>query len=180
MFLSNVDDSIKQPEEKISYQKMKNNFNEESNSSYINSFYNEPSFFKKIKREENLKDLNISNSSKKKNDILLNEPLIKDKDKDKNILYKNETEEKEKDKEKDKEKKDKEKKEKDKLEEKKLINEYSKIIEKMLKEEQILFLDDNYHVQSNQICEIIPEDSSSYIISRRVNFLKEIYQSLFH
>ena len=177
MFLSNVDDSIKQPEEKISYQKMKNNFNEESNSSYINSFYNEPSFFKKIKREENLKDLNISNSSKKKNDILLNEPLIKDKDKDKNILDKNETEEKEKDKEKDKEKKDKEKKEKDKLEEKKLINEYSKIIEKMLKEEQILFLDDNYHVQSNQICEIIPEDSSSYIISRRVNFPKEIYQS---
>ena len=178
MFVSNIDDDVKQPEEKISFQKMKNNFNNEPNSSYINSFYNEPSFFKKIKREDNLKDLNISNSSKKKNDILLDESFITDvkKEKDKNILDINDTEEKDKDKEKEEEK-DKEKKEKDKLEEKKLINEYSKIIEKMLKEEQILFLDDNYHVQPNQICDKIPEESSSFIISRRVNFPREIYQS---
>ena len=53
MFVSNIDDDVKQPEEKISFQKMKNNFNNEPNSSYINSFYNEPSFFKKSINKNN-------------------------------------------------------------------------------------------------------------------------------
>ena len=170
MFISNEDnDILNQPKEKISFNKMNFNPNNESTSTYINSFYNEPSLIKKIKHDENFRkvpdisneEINLENLSKEKikdDDINIDNILIKNKD----------TKEKE---------RKKEKAEKKKLEEIKLINEYSNIIERVLKEEQILFLDDNYHITPGRTCDIIPEDSSSYIISKRVNFPKEIYQS---
>ena len=167
MFISNEEDNdiINEPKEKIS------NFNpnNESNTTYNNSFYNEPSLIKKIRHDENFRRVpdisnneisfeNISKEKTKNDDINIDNILIKNKD-TKEIERK------------------KEKAEKKKLEELKLINEYSNIIERLLKEEQILFLDDNYHITQGRTCELIPEDSSSYIISKRVNFPKEIYQT---
>ena len=152
IFLSKIGVSNEQKEkqnEEISYQKM-DNFKEEP-SSYINSFYNEPSLIKKISNNSKKKISNISKSSKKEQ--ISDEYESKEKDKDIEISTKK------------------------KLEDKKLINEYGKIIEKILKEEQILFLDDNYHTSPSPSCEKIPENYSSYIISKRVNFPKEIYQT---
>ena len=171
MFISNEEEDIlNQQKEKISFNKSFNP-NDESNSTFINSYYNEPGLIKKIKHEEKFRE---GDESKKEISNLNFGNLSKDKIKDDevnidNILLKNkDTKEKE---------RQKEKAEKKKLEEKKLINEYSTIIEKVLKEEQILFLDDNYHISQGQTCDFIPEDSSTYIISKRVNFPKEIYQS---
>ena len=171
MFISNDEDNdiINEPKEKISFNEVNFNPNNESTSTYINSFYNEPSLIKKIKHDENFRrvpdvtnnEINFENVSKEKiknDDINIDNILIKNKD----------TKEKE---------RRKEKAEKKKLEELKLINEYSNIIERVLKEEQILFLDDNYHITQVSTCELIPEESSSYIISKRVNFPKEIYQA---
>ena len=152
IFLSKIGVSNEQKEkqnEEISYQKM-DNFKEEP-SSYINSFYNEPSLIKKISNNSKKKISNISKSSKKEQ--ISDEYESKEKDKDIEISTKK------------------------KLEDKKLINEYGKIIEKILKEEQILFLDDNYHTSPSPSFEKIPENYSSYIISKRVNFPKEIYQT---
>jgi hypothetical protein len=144
----------------MSFQRM-NNSNE---SSYINSFYNEPSFMNKIRREENSKNLNniTNNNEINKNNISNFNIFDKDDKRDEQTL--------------NNKGKDKEISLSKKLEDKKLINEYSNVIEKLLKEEQILFLDDNYHISNSSLCEKIPEDSSNYIISKRVNFPKEIYQ----
>ena len=51
IYLSKVDENINEPKEKMSFQRMDIN----NESSYINSFYNEPSFINKIRREENSK-----------------------------------------------------------------------------------------------------------------------------
>ena len=158
IYLSKVDENINEPEEKMSFQRMDIN----NESSYINSFYNEPSFINKIRREENSKNLNdISNNINNSDNNISNFNIFfKDNKKNEQLN-----------------KKEEEISAKKKLEDKKLINEYSNVIEKILKEEQILFLDDNYHISNSPLCEKIPEDSSNYIISKRVNFPKEIYQS---
>ena len=165
MFLSKMDEE-KEPEGKISYQKM-SNFN--NNESYINSFYNEPSLMKKIRRDEKLNEINNTLTNlNSTNDVTNINFLQNDNSK---------IEQQEKNKEYISESKRKEIELKKKLEDKKLINEYSNVIEKVLKEEQILFLDDNYHISNSPISEKISEDASNYIISKRVNFPKEIYQS---
>ena len=54
------------------------------------------------------------------------------------------------------------------------MDEYN-ILERILKEEQNLFLNDNYHVEMSREYEKIPEEFSSYIISKRVNFPDNLY-----
>ena len=164
MFLSRADDIINEPKEKKSFQ----NFNRNNESSYINSFFEEPSLIKKIQRKENLKDLNNISNRDNTNNISNFNIFNNDINKKEQLDNKDDYIEKNKKMEISPEKK---------LEDKKLINEYSTVLEKILKEEQILFLDDNYHISKSPICEKISEDSSNYIISKRVNFPKEIYQS---
>ena len=60
---------------------------------------------------------------------------------------------------------------------KQIIDEYF-TLEKVLKDEQNLFFDDNYHVSQSHKFEQIPEESSNYIISKRVNFPKDIYDNI--
>ena len=144
----------------------------EFNTNSINySFYNEPSLINKIRRDENLED-NINNMNESNIDNNnLNNNNIKDGFgfmSNNNLKKKNEEEEK-----KENDKKSPEKKfEK----QKKIIDEYS-VIEKVLKEEQNLFLEDKYHVSNSREYEQLKEESSSYIISKRVNFPNEFYQN---
>ena len=167
MFLSNNDNIMNEPKEKRSFPKMNNT----DESSYINSFYNEPSLIKKIRRDENKEINQIPNNLDMNNNISNFNAFNKDVKKEQLTTNFNNLDyslKKNKDTEIDTNKK---------LDDKKLINEYSNVLEKVLKEEQILFLDDNYHISNSPKCENIPEISSNYIISKRVNFPKEVYQS---
>ena len=93
MFISNDEDNdiINEPKEKISFNEVNFNPNNESTSTYINSFYNEPSLIKKIKHDENFRrvpdvtnnEINFENVSKEKiknDDINIDNILIKNKD----------------------------------------------------------------------------------------------------
>ena len=152
MMESNMDDEINNKNMNninANMSKRQNIMND--NSSFRNSFYNEPSLIQKIK-------INNSNSKSKKK--IISEFKVTKEEGEKNDSIKKEDLEKQKELD------------------KKLINEYSYILEKILKEEQNLFLDDNYHVSQSLSYEKIPEDFSNYIISKRVNFPKEIFQNL--
>ena len=150
-----------------------NRNNIRNRNSSNSSFYKEPSLINKIRRNENMSDnININNINQTNNNILnnnitniglnINNNLIKN---DVVNINKN-----------DEEEKNQENIEKNKEKEKKMIDEYN-ILEKILKEEQNLFLDDNYHILQSEQYERIPEELSSYIISKRVNFPNEIYQA---
>ena len=145
---------------------IQNNINRNNNmniNSKNNSFYNEPSLINKIRKDENLIDNNIPNNNINNQEININQI-------NNDIFQLNNINEEEKKKEEIEVPKEKIEKQK------KIIDEYN-VIEKVLKEEQNLFLDDNYHISNSREYEKIEEESSSYIISKRVNFPKEIYQT---
>ena len=143
----------------------------EGNIGSINySFYNEPSLINKIRRDENMRD-NINNMNKSNTDNNIDN--IKDSF---GFMNKSNLEKKKKEEE-DEDKIDDSKSPEKKFEkQKKIIDEYS-VIEKVLKEEQILFLDDKYHISNSREYEQLKEESSSYIISKRVNFPNEFYRN---
>ena len=84
MFLSKMDEE-KDQEGKISFQKMNNNIE----SSYINSFYNEPSLIKKIRRDENLKELNNTTTNLNSTNDITNIDFLKDEKNKKDKLKNN-------------------------------------------------------------------------------------------
>ena len=130
------------------------------------TFYNEPGLINKIRRNENM----INNKDIMNNNNIINNTISNNEQNNINFsqinndINKNEEEKKTENQEEKKEK------------QKKIIDEFS-ILEKVLKEDQNLFLYDNYHISNSNEYEGIPEELSSYIISKRVNFPKEIYQS---
>ena len=164
--------------------------NDNNRSTINNIFYNEPSLINKIRRDENIKDNTYNNNLFTKvnnNNVIINNLIINNANNN-NIINNNEINNisnnninenddyiQIKGNEQDEEKE--ESKENQIEKQKKIINEYS-IIEKTLKEEQNLFLDDNCHISTSNAYEKIPEKLSSFIVSKRVNFPKEIYQDI--
>jgi len=137
------------------------------------TFYNEPGLINKIRRNENMVGgggVMNNNSNNDFNNNIINNTISNNEQNNINFsqinndINKNEEEKKTENQEEKKEK------------QKKIIDEFS-ILEKVLKEDQNLFLYDNYHISNSNEYEGIPEELSSYIISKRVNFPKEIYQS---
>ena len=148
------------------------NRNIRNRTSTNSSFYKEPGLINKIRRNENMVDnTNINNNINNNN--IINNNITNISQNMNNNFIRNEVVNINKN---DEEEKNTEILEDNKEKEKKMIDEYN-ILEKILKEEQNLFLDDNYHILQSEQYERIPEELSSYIISKRVNFPNEIYQT---
>ena len=157
------------------------NRNDFRNRNSIN-FVNQPGLIKNILRNENLVNNNLNTDDNTINNNLINNEqnynltinrVKRDNFNINNNINNSSEEEKEKEEEKNKETSEENSRKKS---QKKIDDEYT-AIEKILKDEQILFLNDNYHISNSNEYEKIPKELHSYIVSKRVNFPKEIYQS---
>ena len=185
LYVSNIDEMPQINRNNFLNNNINRNDNNRSRNSFNYTFYNEPSLINKIKRKENMIDNktennNPFNNNLQKNDLnnininnnITNNDISKNEQNNLNINNNdisqiNRNEER---------KKEEEEEEKIKDNKKKIFEEFN-ILEKVLKDEQNLFLQDNYHISTSNEYEKFPEDLCTYIIDRRVNFPREIYQS---
>ena len=161
-----------------------NNMDKFNRKSINYSFYNEPSLINKIRRDENLIE-NNNNNNLINNNVIINNLIINNSNN--NNIFNNEINNNENNQEinqinndifQDNKNEEEQKDLENKIEiQKKIINEYN-IIEKIIKDDQNLFLNDNCHISNSNEFEKIPEELSSFIISKRVNFPKELEQDI--
>ena len=153
------------------------NLNDVRNRNSTNtSFFNQPNLIKKIMKNENMANFNLNNKINDNN--IINNNLQNSEENNNNDINQINNDnfninnnidinyEEEKNQENLEESRIKFKK--------KIVDEYN-ILERILKEEQNLFLNDNFHVEMSREYEKIPEEFSSYIISKRVNFPDNLY-----
>ena len=170
LYITNIDDIPQTNNSNISNNI---NINDNKKRNPINyKYFNEPSLINKIRRNENIIDNQNNNNNLNNNNI--NDNISYNEQNDNNFNQINDVENKINNNE--EEQNNKKVLEENIEKKKKILDEYL-ALEKVLKEDQNLFLDDNYHILNSNEYERIPEELSSFIISKRVNFPREIYQS---
>ena len=178
LYASNISNIHSINNNNIYNKNVNNNDNNRTRNSVNYNSYNEPSLINKIKRNENMKDntnndINNYENNNFKNNNILNNDISKSEQNNINFNINNDISPINNKKE---EKKDEEAEKKAKENKKQILGEYN-ILEKVLKDEQDLFLQDSYHTLLSNEFEKFPEELSTYIIDKRVNFPREIYQS---